>query len=110
MYVRGQSTKTTFDLNMLSFWKIFAHIPSVEEEEAFPGRSAEVPPGALDVEVLDDGPDADEEPEGHDQPPEPGVLRGGKVGRLLEDQRPLGQGQAEAGEGAVPGKEEKALL
>jgi len=105
--------------------------PSVEEEEPLPGGSAEAGPGALDVHVLHDGAHADEHAEGHDQPPEPPVavhsrrvgggvqaegvgrawgavsvvaagVQPGQVGAALDDQRPLGQGEAKSGQGAVP--------
>ncbi len=46
---------------------------SVKEEEPLPGCGAKTAPDPLDVQVLDDGTDADEQPEGHDEPPQPGV-------------------------------------
>ena len=94
-------------------------MPLVEEEQPLPGSATEPPPGPLDVDVLQDGPDADEQAERHDEPPQPGVVlgRGGghavvgphggrELGATLDDEGPLGEGEAEAGEGAVSERKE----
>ena len=62
----------------------------------------EVGPGLLDLPELHHGADADEEAKGEHQPPQPGVLVPDDVGAALHDERPLGEGEAEARQGAVP--------
>ena len=46
----------------------------IEEEKPLPGRSGEMAPGFLDLQVLDTCPGTDEEPEPENQPPEPRIF------------------------------------
>lgn len=80
--------------------------PLVKEEQPLPGRVGESRPGPLDVQVLDEGPEADEHAEGHDEPPKPRVVVGRHLGGALHDQGPLCQGEAEAREGTISGKQD----
>ena len=61
-----------------------------------------MPPGPLDLDELGAGPHADQEPECQHQPPQPGVLVPDQLGGALHDQGPLGEREAEPGEGPVP--------
>ena len=60
-------------------------------------------PGPLDLYELCAGADTDQEPKSQNHPPEPRVLVPDQLGGPLHDEGPLGEGEAEAGEGAVPG-------
>jgi len=61
-----------------------------------------VGPGTLDLTELEAGPDADEEPEAEDQPPEPGVLLVNQVCRSLDYEGPLCKRKAKAGKSSIP--------
>ena len=61
-----------------------------------------MPPWPLDLDELGAGPHADQEPKREDQPPQPGVLVPDQLGGALHDEGPLGQWEAEPGEGPVP--------
>lgn len=78
---------------------------SVKEQQPFLGRGRQQSPGSLDADVLDEGPDADEESKGHDEPPKPRVFVRGEIGRVLHDQGPLGQREAESAERTVTGRD-----
>ena len=60
-------------------------------------------PGPLDLYELRTGSDTNQEPKSQNHPPEPRVLVPDQLGGPLHDEGPLGEGEAEAGEGAVPG-------
>ena len=74
----------------------------IEEEKPLPSGGWQVPPWPLDLDELGAGPDADQEPEGQHQPPQPGVLIPDQLGVPLHDQGPLGEREAEPGKGPVP--------
>ena len=59
-------------------------------------------PGLLNLQVLDTGAGAYEETKAEDQPPQPRVLRAHQLRRALHNQGPLHEGQAEAGQRAIP--------
>lgn len=52
---------------------------SVEEEETMPGVVGDLVPLSLSVDILQDGPHADQHAQSHDEPQEPGVRVGHKV-------------------------------
>lgn len=76
---------------------------SVEEKQPFLGGSWKQSPRSFDADVLDESAHADQEPKGHNEPPKPGIFVRGEIGRMLNDERPLGQGQTEPGQGTVTG-------
>lgn len=73
----------------------------VEKEEPLLGGGGQQSPGSLYADVLHERSDADQESERHYQPPEPRVLVRREVGRVLHDERPLGERQAEPGQSTV---------
>ena len=52
---------------------------------------------------LSGGSHANEKSKCEDEPPEPGILVPHQLSRPLDDQSPLGKGEAEPGKSAVPG-------
>lgn len=52
---------------------------SVEEEEAMPGVVGDLVPLSLGVDILQDGPHADQHSQSHDEPQQPGVGVGHEV-------------------------------
>jgi len=60
-------------------------------------------PGSFDLDELGAGPDTNEKSKSQDQPPEPSILVPHQLGGSLHDQGPLGEREAEAREGPVPG-------